>query len=188
MRQADREEELPEDVRATDAWLRRIRFRPRQSLDPELTGRIARSEEPALPGVIAMRHWWPAALMAGLGLVVISLVILSHRPVTIDRCCYDLDGGGAADDGALIVAQRDGRIHHLSVYEDRDRSETFTPADVVRLTRAGVPVSEESIPPGFSTIRQCCHDFDGGGHPDDVILTVATPPDRVLTAAIYELR
>ena len=188
MSRPDHEDQLPEVLRATDALLRRIRFQPRQSLEPELAGRLVRSEKPARVGVTAWRQWWPAGLVAGLAVGFLALLVILHRASTIDRCCYDLDGGGAVDDGVLVVAERDGRIRRLSVYEDRDRSETFTAADIIRLTRAGVPEPEQSIPPGFTTIRRCCQDLDGGGPADDVIMTVATPPDRVLAAAIYELR
>lgn len=123
-----------------------------------------------------------------MAVALLSLLLLSQGPVIIDRCCYDLDGRGDLDDGALVVADRDGRVHRLSVYEDRDRSGTLTPSDIVRLTRVGLPVREESIPAGLTTIRHCCQDFDGGGPADDGLLVVATPPDRVHTAAIYELR
>jgi hypothetical protein len=117
------------------------------------------------------------------------MVFLAPEPrVTIDKCCYDLDGGGTADDGALILAEPDGRVHRLSVYEDRDGSGSLTSADIMRFDRAGPPTPEHLIPAGPTRIRHCCQDLDGGGPADDGILVVATPPDRVHTAAIYELR
>ncbi len=188
MRSPEREEPAPEDIRDLDALLRRVRFQPRESLEPELLGRVTRSEQPTIRSSPGVRRWWPAGLAVGLAIALLSFLLLSPRLVTIDRCCYDLDGGGDMDDGALVVAERDGRVHRLSVYEDRDRSGTFTSADIVRLTRVGVPIREESIPAGLTTIRQCCQDLDGGGPADDGLLVVATPPDRVHTAAIYELR
>jgi hypothetical protein len=183
-----REESPPEDVQELDRLLRQVQFQPRNSLQPELMGRVGRGEQPApLPSDV--RRWWPAGLAAGLVVALVFVFLLAHRSIIVDRCCYDLDGGGEVDDGALVVvAERNGRVHRLSVYEDRDRSRTFTPADVVRLTRDGAPVPEESIPAGLTTIRHCCQDFDGGGPADDVLLVVASPPDRVHTAAIYELR
>ena len=116
------------------------------------------------------------------------LVLAPARSVVIDRCCYDLDGGGVADDGARVVAERDGRVHRISVYEDRDGSATLTAADTVRLDRTRPPTVEAFLPTGQTRIRHCCQDFDGGGPPDDELLVIATPPDRVHTAAIYELR
>jgi hypothetical protein len=41
---------------------------------------------------------------------------------------------------------------------------------------------------GLTTFRHCCLDYDGGGPPDDGILVIAAPPDRIHAAAIYELR
>jgi hypothetical protein len=180
-------DEPPGDLRRMEDLLRRIRFVPRSSFGPELLGRITRHEQPTLVSRPVLRSWWPAGLAAGLALALVFF-LSAPRTVTLDRCCYDLDGGGAGDDGALIVAERDGKVHRLSVYEDRDGSGTFTPADLVRLTRVGTPIREEAIPAGLTTIRHCCVDFDGGGPADDGLLVVATPPDRVHTAAIYELR
>lgn len=181
-------DEPPGELRRMDALLRGVRFVPRSSFGPELLGRISRGEQPTLTGAPVLRSWWPAGMAAGLAVALVSFFLLAPRTVTLDRCCYDLDGGGAADDGALIVAERDGKVHRLSVYEDRDGSGTFTPADIVRLSRVGMPIREEAIPADLTTIRHCCQDFDGGGPPDDGLLVVATPPDRVHTAAIYELR
>jgi hypothetical protein len=178
----------PGEPQELDRLLRRIRFVPRASLGAELLGRVRRGEQPALAGSSAFRRLWPVPLLAGLA-AIFAVVFLAPEPrVTVDRCCYDLDGGGTADDGALIVAQRDGRVYQLSVYEDLDGSGSLTPADIVRFKRVGTPMPEQFIPEGLTKIRHCCQDLDGGGPPDDGILVVATPPDRVHTAAIYELR
>jgi len=167
--------------------LRQMRFEPRSSLLPELLGRVGRGDQPTPPRPYRGRRWRPiglAAIVTGL----LAVFALPRHQVTVDSCCYDLDGGGVPDDGAVVVADRNGRVSRLSVYEDRDTSRTLTEADVVRLVRAGVPMAEHSIHPGFTTIRHCCQDLDGGGPPDDGLLVIATPPDRVHTAAIYELR
>jgi hypothetical protein len=108
------------------------------------------------------------------------------KPVTIDRCCYDLDGGGAEDDGVRIVARRDAEVRRLWVYEDTDRSGGLTPADIVRLERGADPSLAEAAGGGLGTFQRCCLDFDGGGPDDDGLLVVGVPPDRVLMAAIYE--
>jgi hypothetical protein len=185
----DRGSHPPDALRKLDGLLRRIRFEPRASFEAELVGRVRRGEQPDLaPGYSALRRLWPVALVAGLAAISAIVLLPPERRVTIDRCCYDLDGGGTADDGAWIVAQRDGRVYRLSVYEDRDGSGSLTPADTVRFARVGTPTPEQLIPPGLTRIRHCCQDLDGGGPADDGILVVATPPDRVHNAAIYELR
>jgi hypothetical protein len=46
----------------------------------------------------------------------------------------------------------------------------------------------QNAPAGLTTIRHCCQDLDGGGAPDDGVVVSGWPPDRILTAAIYELR
>jgi hypothetical protein len=79
-------------------------------------------------------------------------------------------------------------VYQLSVYEDLDGSGSLTSADIVRFKRVGTPKPEQFIPEGLTRIRYCCQDLDGGGPADDGIFVVATPPDRVHTAAIYELR
>jgi hypothetical protein len=183
------EPSLPEDLDGVDKLLQQIRFLPRSSLEPELLGRVVRGEEPALQRRgVRVRRYWAVVVPAGLTIAIGLLFLRPEHRVTIDRCCYDLDGGGPADDGAVIIAERNGRVHRLSVYEDRDGSGTFTTADAVRLQRAGSPMREGALPAGLIRIRHCCQDLDGGGPPDDGIMVVATPPDRVHTAAIYELR
>jgi hypothetical protein len=115
------------------------------------------------------------------------MVIAPEPPISVDRCCYDLDGGGLPDDGALVVGERDGRVFQLQLYEDRDGSGSFTPGDVMRYDRRGA-VTDQRVTPGATTIQHCCQDLDGGGPPDDGIFVLATPPDRIHTAAIYQLR
>jgi hypothetical protein len=178
----------PGELHELDRLLRRVRFVPRGSLGAELLGRVRRHDQPTLARSSGFRHLWPLPVLAGLA-AIFALVLLAPEPrVTVDRCCYDLDGGGMADDGAVIVAQRDGRVYQLSVYEDLDRSASLTPADIVRFKRDGTPTPEQFTREGLIQIRHCCQDLDGGGPADDGILVVATPPDRVHSAAIYELR
>jgi hypothetical protein len=106
--------------------------------------------------------------------------------VTVDRCCYDLDGGGEADDGVLVLAERNDRVHRLRVYEDLDGSGGYTAGDLVRLDRGGEPAIHGTAGDGLITIERCCLDFDGGGPEDDGLLVMGVPPDRVIMAAIYE--
>lgn len=179
---------MPGDLGDLDRALRRVRFEPRASLGPEIAGRAARGEPPRAAPRGRRRGLAAGALLAaGIGAVALALPSLRQRaPVTVDRCCYDLDGGGAADDGIRVVARRDAEVRRLWIYEDLDRSGGFTAADIVRLDRRGSPALAEAGVAGLVTRDQCCVDFDGGGHDDDGLLVIGVPPDRVLMAAIYE--
>ena len=196
--------EPPADVRELNGLLRAIRFEPRASLGAEVEGRLRRGEA---PGASPTRSPWGArrgllpaltgrALLGAAlaGVVLLVMLGLAHlsggvtsRPVTIDRCCFDLDGGGEADDGVRVLAGRDARVRRLAVYEDRDHSGGFTAADLLRFG-SGAPWLGGPPPADLVTIRHCCLDFDGGGPRDDGLLVVGAPPDRVVMAAIYELR
>jgi hypothetical protein len=177
-----------EDLGDLGRLLRRVRFQPRASLGAELLGRVRRGEQPTLESRhFLFRRLWPGPLMAAVA-AILAIVFLVPDRVTVDRCCYDLDGGGTSDDGTLIVAERDGRVYRLSVYEDLDGSSSLTPADIVRYDRRGTPSPDQLLPAGRTRIQHCCQDLDGGGPADDGILVLATPPDRVHTAAIYQLR
>ena len=183
--------ELPNDLRDLDRKLRSVRFGPRSSFGPELLGRLRRGDSPSGGGRGHLRRNLATAaaavLTAGAALAFANLGSLGHTDaVTMDRCCYDLDGGGEADDGVLILAERDDRVHRLRVYEDLDGSRSFTPADLVRLDRGAKPAVHGLAGEGIITIEQCCLDFDGGGPDDDGLIVMGVPPDRVLMAAIYE--
>jgi hypothetical protein len=183
--------EMPDDLRDLDRKLRSVRFGPRASLGPELLGRMRRGDQPSGSGRGNSRRLWAAAavavLTAGGALTLATFRSLTGtQAVTVDRCCYDLDGGGEADDGVLILAERNARVHRLRVYEDLDGSRSFTPADLVRLDRGAEPAVHGLAGQGIVTIERCCLDFDGGGPDDDGLLVIGVPPDRVLMAAIYE--
>jgi len=182
--------DAPDDLRDLDRALRAVRFEPPSSFGAELAGRARRGEAPrpsprdARPALVAA-----CVLAAGLAALAVGLPRLGGRQlVTIDRCCYDLDGGGVADDGVRIVARRDAEVRQLLVYEDADRSGGFTPADVVRLERDGGPALAQAGLAGLVTLERCCLDFDGGGSQDDGLLVIGVPPDRVVMAAIFERR
>jgi len=160
-------------INQLDRLLHQVRFEPRPSFEPELLCRLRRGElpDPGPPGW-AQRGLGPLPLiLTGLAIVAGLVFLWNGRSVVVDRCCFDLDGGGRPDDGVRVLAQRDGRVYQLSIYEDLDRSGTRSEGDVVRLERRNKPVGEE-IPAGLTTIRQCCHDLDGGGPPDDWIVVV----------------
>ena len=183
--------EMPDDLRDLDRKLRAIRFAPRASFGPELLGRLRRHDRPSGSGRGDLRRHLAIAaaaiLTAGGALALANLGSNTHTDaVTVDRCCYDLDGGGHADDGVLILAERDARVHRLRVYEDLDSSGSYTPGDLVRLDRRGDPAMHESGVAGLVTTEHCCVDLDGGGPDDDALLVIGVPPDRVMMAAIYE--
>jgi hypothetical protein len=179
-------DDLPPELRELESALRGVGFEPRASLGPEIVGRLRRGEP---EGSIAVRRRRPmlAALVAGLtAAAAVGLAIRQPASVTVDRCCYDLDGGGDADDGVVVLAQRNARVHRLRIYEDLDRSGAFSEGDVVRLERGGSPAMHRAASQGLVTIEHCCLDFDGGGPADDGLVVIGVPPDRVVMAAIYE--
>jgi hypothetical protein len=179
----------PPELEELDRRLREVRFEPRASLGPELSGRLRQGER----SKGAVSSWRPrpavAALAASVLLIVGTILTLRHHPdVVVDRCCYDLDGGGDEDDGVLVKAERDARVHRLQLYEDRDRSGTFSPGDLVRLDRGTAPAMQDQPAAGLVTREHCCVDLDGGGPDDDALLVIGVPPDRVMMAVIYERR
>jgi hypothetical protein len=181
------ESNLPPDLDVIDRSLREARFAPRASFGPELVGRLRRGERSK--GVVPSRRSRPAVLALAASLAVVGVAALLHRspkPILVDRCCYDLDGGGKADDGVSLLAERDSRIQRLRVYEDRDRSGALSSGDIVRLDRGDEPAFRAGETKGLVTLERCCLDFDGGGPNDDVLLVLGVPPDRVMMAAIYE--
>ena len=177
------------ELRELDRRLRDIAFAPRASLGPEILGRVRRGEPPAGAGPPRRRRQALATVMAALLAAAAGAILLrATGSVTVDRCCYDLDGGGDADDGVLVLAERDARVHHLRIYEDLDRSRSFTESDLVRLDRGASPAMHRAATGGLVTIEHCCVDFDGGGPADDGLVIIGVPPDRVVMAAIYERR
>jgi hypothetical protein len=178
---------IPRELGEMDRALRGIRFRPRASLGPEVLGRLRRGEPSK--GTLPPRRRRPvlAAVAAALMLAAgAALALRAPGSVMVDRCCYDLDGGGDTDDGVVVLAERDAKVHQLRIYEDLDGSGGFTAGDLVRLDRGGSPAMHEASVAGLVTIEHCCLDFDGGGPADDGLLVIGVPPDRVVMAAIYE--
>ena len=172
-----------------DRRLRDIAFAPRASLGPEILGRLRRGERPGGAARPPQHRRLLAAIAAALVVATAgALALRSPAAVTVDRCCYDFDGGGDADDGVVVLAEPDARVHQLRVYEDLDGSRSFTPGDLVRLDRGGGPAMHRAATEGLVTIEHCCLDFDGGGPADDGLIVIGVPPDRVVMAAIYERR
>jgi hypothetical protein len=176
----------PPELEEMDRVLRGISFRPRASLGPEVLGRVRRGERP--PGAVT-RPRRPALAAVAAALILVTgaaLILRAPASVVVDRCCYDLDGGAEADDGVIVLAERDAKVHQLRIYEDLDGSRGFSAGNLVRLDRGGSPAMHEAAVAGLVTIEHCCLDFDGGGPADDGLLVIGVPPDRVVMAAIYE--
>ncbi len=170
-----------------DRELRQIGFEPRASLGPEIRGRVQRGEEPRW----GSRDRRPVPLLAAAALVTVGLISLAgwqallQRPVAVDHCCQDLDGGGSADDGVLIVTRAGVKVQDLRIYEDVDRSGRYSPGDPVRFVRGSAPAVLGPVE-GAETREFCCLDYDGGGPSDDALVVVGRAPDRITMAAIYE--
>ena len=181
------DQEVPPELRDMDRALRGVGFRPPASLGPEVLGRL-RGGERSKGGVPPRRRRAAlaavaAALILGTGA---ALALRAPGSAMVDRCCFDLDGGGDGDDGVLVFAERDAKVHQLRIYEDLDGSRDFSAGDLVRFDRGGSPAMHGSSVAGLVTIEHCCSDFDGGGPADDGLLVLGVPPDRVVMAAIYE--
>ena len=187
----DRRREQPGDgLEEMDRLLRSVHFSPRASLGPELWG--------AMPdtGVVrpATRHssWLGAAFLVAtlaLGGAIAGFwtrVVPGFRLSTIDRCCFDLDGGGLADDGIAILSRAGERVRHLTIYEDRDHSGTLTASDAIRFSRGREPIVTPSLSAGLGVKKLCCLDYDGGGKSDDGLLIIGRAPDLIAAAAIFE--
>lgn len=179
----------PDDLRDLDRHLRQIRFQPRASLGAELVGRFQRGDRGAPAGPRFSRQ----QRLGGIGgLLVLALaaswviIVQPLNQLTVDRCCQDLDGGGDADDGILVVTRKGTDVKYLTVYEDRDGSRGFSAGDPVRYTREAGPVLNGPIHPQARTVEFCCLDYDGGGPADDALMIVNLPPDRITMAAIIE--
>jgi hypothetical protein len=177
------------ELRELDRRLRGIAFAPRASLGPEILGRLRRGEHAGAAAPTSRRRQLFAAVAAAMVAATgVSLALRAPGSVRVDRCCYDLDGGGDADDGVVVLAEPDAKVHQLRIYEDLDRSRTLTEGDLIRLDRGERPAMHRAAIEGLMTIEHCCLDFDGGGPADDGLVVIGVPPDRVVMAAIYERR
>ncbi|HEU4584833.1 MAG TPA: hypothetical protein VFR95_03740, partial [Gemmatimonadaceae bacterium] len=82
--------------------------------------------------------WAVAALFAIATLALGADRLRSNSPVTAgdaghqDICCWDLDGGGRSDDGVMTRSSAGELLDCVVLYDDLDRSRSFTPGDAVR--------------------------------------------------------
>lgn len=176
----------PPEARDVEALLRRARFEPRASLGPELAGRWRRGERPRRPP--RWRGWHGGAVL--LGVATAALLVVRARdgaiPRTVDRCCFDLDGQGAADDGLLLRREGDA-VAALIIYEDTDGSRRYREGKPVRFRREGGP-SIARTEPGLTSSTICCADYDGDGPDDDALLVLRRPGGDIAMAALLESR
>jgi hypothetical protein len=182
--------EPPLELARLDARLARLEFAPRASLAPEIAG-SAQRPAPAAPRAARGRRWLTTGIAAAAAIV--AAVVANGgsdlpAPTVVDHCCADLDGGGIADDGIRVVVGQRGRVKGVAVYEDRDGSHGLTATDTVRYRGSGDRRLPAHVPPGSQAVQHCCADYDGGGAPDDGLLVLEIPPDRVLMAVVYEER
>ena len=178
---------VPPELAELDGALEGVQFEPRASLGPEIAGRVRQGERST--GAVPPRRGPAVLWAAAAALVVCAAGLWTTRgvpKVTVDRCCYDLDGGGVADDGVVLLARRDAEVRRLRVYEDLDGSRDFSHGDLIRLDRGPTPAMHRALDGGLVTTDHCCLDFDGGGYADDGLLVIGVPPNRVVMAAIYE--
>lgn len=172
----------PDEV---EALLAQVRFEPRASLGPEITGRARRGEAPKLP---PRRR--PVGLLlaaAGMAALLLWMVVPRGALATVDHCCEDLDGGGDADDGLVVVSRGDRDVARLQIYEDKDQSGSFTPGDPVRFEQSGRMALPRDPVRAESARRFCCVDYDGGGKSDDALLVVGVAPDLITMATVFEV-
>jgi hypothetical protein len=174
------------DPRDVERLLEAVRFEPRPSLGPELMGRYRRGEAP--PVTRRGPHRLPGFgfFLALASMLVLQVADVPSRITVVDRCCQDLDGGGPADDGLLVVTRWGTTVTRLAIYEDVDGSGNYTPGDPIRFDRGEEVVLSGPLTEGEFTREFCCLDFDGGGRHDDALVVVGTAPDRITMAAIYE--
>jgi hypothetical protein len=190
MSESPRPDPVPDELRDLDAALRAARFEPRASFAPELLGRIRRGELPAEPPPRMVPRWGVGAgIAAALALTAASGAWMwQHRAyVTTDRCCSDLDGGTAGDDGVVVRRHPGEPVAQIIVYEDLDHSHSFTPADAIRIVRGPNPLAQAPVlDRSLATTWHCCADYDGDGPDDDGVMVVGVPPDKVMMVALYE--
>lgn len=55
----------------------------------------------------------------------------------VDKCCFDLDGGGERDDGIFVISRGGTEILVAIIYEDPDRDKNFDARDIVRAVAVG---------------------------------------------------
>ncbi len=119
---------LDRPVDTGDGWRRLASRRPAEQ-----------RSDGRLPGPASTRLAWTMA--AVFAVVALTLAVDRVRdlspmsPVADGRqdiCCWDLDGGGRSDDGVMTLSSAGELLDCVVLYDDRDRSRSFTQGDAVR--------------------------------------------------------
>jgi hypothetical protein len=111
-----------------------------------------------------------------------------------DLCCWDLDGGGPADDGVLAVVLPREQVVALTIYEDGNGSGGLSDRDPIRY--ASSPAGSSRWAAGgwadaagdaapLAVRDFCCADHDLGGPADDGVLTISAA-DVIRRVLLYE--
>jgi hypothetical protein len=70
--------------------------------------------------------------IAALGGIAFPASSSAQEVKIVDRCCFDLDGGGEADDGIFVISRGGTDILVAIIYEDPDKDKKFDDRDIVR--------------------------------------------------------
>lgn len=100
---------------------------------------VTRTAETKRPITASSRLAW--AMASVFAIVALTLAVDRLRgvsPVSAgaggrqDICCWDLDGGGRSDDGVMTLSSAGELLDCVVLYDDLDRSRSFTHGDAVR--------------------------------------------------------
>ena len=152
-----------ETAALVDALLRRTT--PKVDSDSAWERLVVRSGGRAATARPIVRRWTPVAAVALAAAAFIATLTRGAawpgaraEPVALvreaqahpassllrDACCSDHDGGDRPDDGLLTLSSVGEKVTVVIVYEDVDRSGTFTHGDIVRYVSTiphGTPVA-----------------------------------------------
>ena len=99
---------------------------------------LRRPERATLASGSSRLAWVVAAVFALATLTLAADRLRVGSPVMVgdtgrqDICCWDLDGGGRSDDGVMTRSSAGELLDCVVLYDDLDRSRSFTPGDAVR--------------------------------------------------------
>ncbi len=106
-----------------------------------LAARLGASSRAAPQSQAPVSTWLAWALAAMFAIVALTLAVDRVRDPSPaiasaggrqDICCWDLDGGGRSDDGVMTLSSEGELLDCVVLYDDLDRSRSFTGGDAVR--------------------------------------------------------